>query len=935
MSIYKKFTAQDIALVPFNAHKQYNFSSGSASSNSIKHFNSRWTSESISVYSSGSLTSYGLPADSINAVKYSQIDHLFYKNFRKDIGSRFGNKHYLKQKRDLYDCANILSIPTGLYGFEVKPGTFYLSSSNYLIVDDTHGNLMISGTKVSDYLTDPRSNLFRLDPIKAFRNYDLNIFEDYYNDVFYLDGKKRINLVLNYNSPEQGEFDDSYYLNPIRYEQVHFTTSSLGANKCKFGSIGLNSNNPSRIVSPDNEKFNFNQDDDFSITFNFQIIPQYQKLSSKGLIEPPEVGDIIEDGIVFHVTGSEAFLVVSADPNTLTDGYVQTHDIFSTISSVNDSNGDSNLTIGAESNEPKMLAVDVGSSTYTNATGHLGPHNAFQISGSTGGITGSNFRFATDKTIFEYLGTFQGGGTSPITLIAGKPTPFIGGGELNTQNILDFVATTDDAPLFDYVRNGGTPQKRTDTWIANYDEVNLVAQTLGFTNDKTQAADNKNIYLAVNRNGTEKNQNVFDLGVANINIGAGDGFGFSISAATIITSNFLPESGSINAVGSTLNNVFDPNELDSVFVGIREDGTLLEADGNFDITTPGDGNLRPYHIPSHLHSTYSSANILIVRKINWEELDHAKRYIITKSTTKTVVPSPTEGQADFVTTNTSGALQFKDVPAEPQFPFSIYHQSNSIYFERSDGDRTTTVVGEANTYLVNQRNQVVCQKSGSLMKISLNGTLLASGTDITTKQTQNNANLYIGSKGNDSISEDLYLNTTGELTNYDHQLLSSSARYFNGYLENINIYEEAVTQTKELKMLQSVNHSPYIGNIFYQNGFAVITHPKYLDALSGSSGLGTINQLKFQGSHLIYEHEYQCTIQEDEFNDTLNISARKIKSHQSPDLDDFATGSLFRPYITTVGLYNENNELLVVGKLGQPLRASDETDTTIVLRWDT
>ena len=29
------------------------------------------------------------------------------------------------------------------------------------------------------------------------------------------------------------------------------------------------------------------------------------------------------------------------------------------------------------------------------------------------------------------------------------------------------------------------------------------------------------------------------------------------------------------------------------------------------------------------------------------------------------------------------------------------------------------------------------------------------------------------------------------------------------------------------------------------------------------------------------------------------------------------------------------NELLVVGKLGQPVRMSDETDTTFIIRWDT
>ena len=85
---------------------------------------------------------------------------------------------------------------------------------------------------------------------------------------------------------------------------------------------------------------------------------------------------------------------------------------------------------------------------------------------------------------------------------------------------------------------------------------------------------------------------------------------------------------------------------------------------------------------------------------------------------------------------------------------------------------------------------------------------------------------------------------------------------------------------------------------------------------------------------MIWEHEYQCTIDEYEFNDTLNISARKIRTQDSHELADFATGSLFKPYITTVGLYDEDGELLVVGKLGQPVRASNETDTTIILRWD-
>ena len=54
MSVYKKFSPLDYATVPFNAHKQYEFTSASAISNNITVFDTRWTSESISNYSGNS-----------------------------------------------------------------------------------------------------------------------------------------------------------------------------------------------------------------------------------------------------------------------------------------------------------------------------------------------------------------------------------------------------------------------------------------------------------------------------------------------------------------------------------------------------------------------------------------------------------------------------------------------------------------------------------------------------------------------------------------------------------------------------------------------------------------------------------------------------------------------------------------------------------------
>jgi hypothetical protein len=49
---------------------------------------------------------------------------------------------------------------------------------------------------------------------------------------------------------------------------------------------------------------------------------------------------------------------------------------------------------------------------------------------------------------------------------------------------------------------------------------------------------------------------------------------------------------------------------------------------------------------------------------------------------------------------------------------------------------------------------------------------------------------------------------------------------------------------------------------------------------------------------------------------------------------DYLTSSYFDPYVTTVGLYDEAQNLLAVGKLSQPLPTSRTTDTTIFINID-
>jgi len=122
-----------------------------------------------------------------------------------------------------------------------------------------------------------------------------------------------------------------------------------------------------------------------------------------------------------------------------------------------------------------------------------------------------------------------------------------------------------------------------------------------------------------------------------------------------------------------------------------------------------------------------------------------------------------------------------------------------------------------------------------------------------------------------------------------------------------------------------------IGNILYGAGLIIIT---------GSSA--DPGNLTFESSYTIFETQFKCTIEADELNYSLNPSLlkssirgqNKIKTTGSADYENFVTGSVFTPFATTVGLYNDKKELMAVGKLAQPLALSQHVDTTILVNID-
>ena len=161
-----------------------------------------------------------------------------------------------------------------------------------------------------------------------------------------------------------------------------------------------------------------------------------------------------------------------------------------------------------------------------------------------------------------------------------------------------------------------------------------------------------------------------------------------------------------------------------------------------------------------------------------------------------------------------------------------------------------------------------------------------------------------------------------------------------------------------LRMVVDSESSIVIGNVIYEHGMIIYTggtrkEGTGQEALYGSATYGTsvyggipIDDdfvdnfvettnitMSFSSSFTIYETQYKCTIGESEFNYTLNPTVINNTSNNGT-VYDYVTGSYFSPYVTTVGLYNNDNELMAVGKLAQPLPTSRTTDTTILVNID-
>ncbi len=155
------------------------------------------------------------------------------------------------------------------------------------------------------------------------------------------------------------------------------------------------------------------------------------------------------------------------------------------------------------------------------------------------------------------------------------------------------------------------------------------------------------------------------------------------------------------------------------------------------------------------------------------------------------------------------------------------------------------------------------------------------------------------------------------------------------------------------------NVSSSVGMVFYQAGVAVITSSIFTSefgpfatasvytstpttaSVTDMGKSGSINQLadglrmrihniSFNNTIELNSSIYFCRVNHNEFNYSSNptyVSGSKIRVKNNPT-------DLPVSYITTVGLYSADNELLAVAKLSEPLRKDPNTELTLRVRLD-
>jgi hypothetical protein len=100
---------------------------------------------------------------------------------------------------------------------------------------------------------------------------------------------------------------------------------------------------------------------------------------------------------------------------------------------------------------------------------------------------------------------------------------------------------------------------------------------------------------------------------------------------------------------------------------------------------------------------------------------------------------------------------------------------------------------------------------------------------------------------------------------------------------------------------------------------------------------GTAVNVNFTSSVKLYEHLINVKVDPAEFKlspYTPHVYSASLQGSTAPIIDLMVSESV-KPYVTSIGLYNSNNDLLAVAKLSNPIKRSFDSTQTFVVKFDT
>jgi hypothetical protein len=178
MSVFKSFITSDVIVSPFEVNKSFTFIGNELTASNVEIDRYLGKNVTASLWVSGSY-----PTGQINTqdqvLVYRSIRELYYSNyllnddgspaatasFNTDgtitgaaytpnyynyLSSTLPANRYFPTGSD--SVIGVISIPSNLFGNYIKPGTFTLSNSNYILKDDGEGNVISGSYKIGDII---------------------------------------------------------------------------------------------------------------------------------------------------------------------------------------------------------------------------------------------------------------------------------------------------------------------------------------------------------------------------------------------------------------------------------------------------------------------------------------------------------------------------------------------------------------------------------------------------------------------------------------------------------------------------------------------------------------------------------------------------------------------------------------------------------------